>query len=94
MAEINYSKEKTWQIKELLPILLEVEQRRLGYSIYYRVMPQPMTMTWDTFINLSTEEVYASSYDYEDGEAVFLADTYEDILDWVDKNKDIVILKP
>lgn len=68
MSEINYQKEKSWRIKEKLPIKATKEKNH--YDDWSILIP-PMTISWETFFDLysslSIGNAYGMSYDYEDG---------------------------
>ena len=89
-ADINYDTEKSWQIKEKRPIKVKVKSA----GNHYRIIVPPMSMKYDTFQDLDDyggeSNVSTSSYDYEDGSSVFLADSIDDIKKWLNKFKKIV----
>ena len=70
MAEINYSTEKCWKIKDVLPIKCsKVKNRHNEWDI---IIPK-MAMSWDTFIDIESSithmESYGISYDCTEGVA-------------------------
>ena len=86
-GEINWSKEKSWKIKDQFPIEVFVEKSRTGE--YYIVKVPPMTMSYETYMDLdSFGKVDVSTYDYENGEAGFTSSTLDNIKEWGEKNKD------
>ena len=68
MGEIDYSKEKCWTIKEVLPIKCTKEKNRYGE---WAIIIPKMSMSYDTFIDITTSithmESYGISYDYIEG---------------------------
>lgn len=70
MAEIDYSKEKCWKIKDKFPIECTKEKNRYDE---WRILIPKMTMSWDAFIEIETSithmESYGISYDYIEGVA-------------------------
>lgn len=67
MAEINYTTEKCWSIKEKLPIKAKLQKIGGGYNV---VIP-PMTMTYETFedihMSITHMETFGIRYDYTNG---------------------------
>lgn len=70
MAEINYSKENCWKIKDAFPIDCTKEKNRHGD---WRILIPKMAMSYDVFIEIETSithmESYGISYDYIEGVA-------------------------
>jgi len=93
-GEINWSKEKSWKIKDQFPIEVFVEKSWTGR--YYVIKVPEMTMGYETFTSLdnwsSGAGVSISHYDYETGKSNFTAYTLEDIKLWGEKNKDKITL--
>lgn len=81
-------KEKSWEIKEKRPIKVIVKGNRFEVP--------PMKMRYDTFDELTgqwgdgSNSVSGLSYDYEDGTAVFTGNSKEDVLRFIEKNKNII----
>ena len=89
--KIDLKKEKSWIIVEKQPIELFVEKSWSGR--YYTVKTEPVTMRYETFIDLdSFGKVDISTYDYEDGMACFTSYTLDLIKEWGEKNKDRIII--
>jgi len=90
--------EKCWGIKEVRPIPVKTKLSWTGK--YYRITAEPMSMTYKTAEHLDMDHrhqdigVSLSSYDYENGEAVFIADTLEAVKQWAEQYSDIITLKP
>jgi hypothetical protein len=90
-GEVNWEKEKSWKIKDRFPIEAFVEKSWTGR--HYVVKVPTMSMSYDVFQDLdSFGKVDISTYDYENGEARFTADSLDDIKDWGEKNKDRITL--
>ncbi len=90
-GDINWSKEKSWKIKDQFPIEVFVEKSWTGK--YYVVKVPTMSMSYETYMDLhSFGKVYISTYDYENGEANFTSYTLDDIKEWGEKNKDRITI--
>ena len=90
-VEINWEREKSWEIKDQFPIEVFVEKSWTGR--YYVVKVPTMSMSYEVFQDLdSFGKVDISSYDYENGEARFTANTLDEIEEWGEKNKDRIII--
>lgn len=70
MAEINYSKERCWKIKDSLPIDCTKEKNRHGD---WKIIIPKMSMSYDVFMYIDSSithmESYGISYDYISGVA-------------------------
>jgi len=86
--------EKSWGIKEKLPIKVTIENSWNGKYLVVKV--PPMKMTYDTFNYLDHNhrqqdiDVIQSQYDYSNGEATFVAASREDLDKWFKKYKKYV----
>jgi hypothetical protein len=90
-GDINWNKEKSWNIKDIFPIEVFVEKSWNGR--YYTITAPRMSMSYQTFIDLDIiGKVNISSYDYENGEARFTSYTLDNIKEWGEKNKDKIII--
>jgi len=90
-GDINWSKEKSWKIKDQFPIEVFVEKSWTGK--YYVVKVPTMSMSYETYMDLDNfGKVDISTYDYENGEATFTSYTLDDIKEWGEKNKDRITI--
>ena len=90
-SDINWSKEKSWKIKDQFPIEVFVEKSWTGK--YYVVKVPTMSMSYETYRDLdSFGKVDISIYDYENGEARFTSYTLDNIKEWGEKNKDRIAI--
>lgn len=90
-GEINWDKEKSWNIKDQFPIEVFVEKSWTG--TYYVVKVPTMSMSYKTYMDLDIfGKVDISTYDYENGEATFTSYELDDIKEWGEKNKDRIII--
>ena len=90
-SDINWSKEKSWKIKDQFPIEVFVEKSWTGK--YYVVKVPTMSMSYETYRDLdSFGKVDISTYDYENGEARFTSYTLDNIKEWGEKNKDRIAI--
>jgi hypothetical protein len=91
MSEINWHTEKSWKIKDKFPIEVFVERNWTGK--YYNVIAPDMVMSYSVWEDLdSNGKVDISSYNYENGKAIFSSYTLDNIKEWGEKNKDRIIV--
>lgn len=91
MAEINYTTEKCWKIKDIFPITVFVKTSWTGE--YYVIQAPVMGMSYETWQDLDSHlKVDVSSYDYENGHARFVSDNIDLIKEWERKNSDKIIV--
>ena len=90
-GEINWEREKSWEIKDQFPIEVFVKKSWTGR--YYVVEVPTMSMSYEVFQDLDNfGKVDISSYDYENGEARFTSYNLERIKEWGERNKDRIII--
>jgi hypothetical protein len=90
-GEINWDKEKSWEIKDQFPITVFVEKTWTGR--YYIIKAPSMKISYETWEDLASfNKVGMSSYDYENGEAIWMSNSLDDIKEWADKNSDKIIV--
>jgi hypothetical protein len=89
--KIDWKNEKSWNIKEVLPIELFVEKS--WTNTYYIVKAPPMKIKYETWEDLNLRDVVdISQYDYNNGEARWTSYTLDNIKKWEEKNKDIITI--
>lgn len=85
-------KEASWDIKEKLPIKVKVKKNGNRYDI----LVPPMKMTYKTWLYLDNHHrpedigVSYTSYDYNTGEAEYVANSKEDLDKWFKEYKKYV----
>jgi hypothetical protein len=84
--------DKLWgKIKDKFPIEVFVERNWTGK--YYNVIAPDMVMSYSVWEDLdSRHKVDISSYNYENGKAMFSSYTLDNIKEWGEKNKDRIIV--
>ncbi len=81
--------EKCWRIKENYPIEVFHKTNWLGKKILVTV--PKMTMTYDTYKKLQDSEGFSTgSYNYFNGKCDFCFVTEKQVLNWLEKHKDII----
>lgn len=90
MAEIDYEKEKCWQIKEQRPIKVFKSKRDVDRWV---IDVKPMVMEYETFnyLTMNINHWRYCDYDYENGEARIVVT--DEGLKELEKMNDIITIK-